>query len=202
MQHFSGYGAYLLFLALRTHFNNAKYDFFQMHGKLRANKESFERRQDKHFFDKLAKDYNCEDLRDFYVANLLKDKHYVTELLDDAAKQNYTEYRRRRQSLTYNFTNELHRVFRYGITRPFELVDGQYPYIVSLYLRNIISPETMAILDNFILYSSKFDKYLGSNDPIWSKVALKIRKYKPFIKYDKDKFKHILKENVHENTTR
>jgi hypothetical protein len=202
MQHFSGYGAYLLFLALRTHFNNTKYDFFQMHGRLRASKNSFEKRRDKFFFSKLAKVYNCEELRDFYVANLLKDKHYVTELLDDEAQKNYNEYIRRRQSLTYIFTNELSRVFLYDVMSPFKLIDGQYPYIVALYLQNIVSPETMAILDDFILYSNKFNKYLGTNDPIWSKVALKIHKYKPFIKYDKDKFKHILKEKIDENNIR
>ena len=54
MKHFSGYGAYLLFLALRTHFTKAKYDFFQMNGKLRANKESYLKRNDKAFFEKLA----------------------------------------------------------------------------------------------------------------------------------------------------
>lgn len=202
MKHFTGYGAYMLFLALRTHFTNAKYDFFQMHGKLRANKESYNKRHDKFFFEKLSKEHDIKELRDFYVANLLKDKHYVTELLDDEAQKNYNDYRRRKQSLTYIFTNELSRVFLYDVMKPFELVDGQYPYIIALYLQNTISPETMAILDDFILYSNKFNKYLGTNDPIWSKVALKIHKYKPFIKYDKDKFKHILKEKIDENSIR
>lgn len=202
MKHFTGYGAYMLFLALRTHFTNAKYDFFQMHGKLRANKESYNKRHDKFFFEKLSKEHDIKELRDFYVANLLKDKHYVTELLDDEAQKNYNDYKRRKQSLTYIFTNELSRVFLYDVMKPFELVDGQYPYIVALYLQNTISPETMAILDDFILYSNKFNKYLGTNDPIWSKVALKIHKYKPFIKYDKDKFKHILKEKIDENSIR
>ena len=54
MKHFTGYGAYLLFLALRTHFSSDKYDFFKMHGKLRATKDSYEKRQDNHFFDKIA----------------------------------------------------------------------------------------------------------------------------------------------------
>ena len=62
MKHFSGYGAYLLFLAIRTHFTNDKYDFFQMNGKLRATKESYERRSDKHFFDKVAKLYDVQEL--------------------------------------------------------------------------------------------------------------------------------------------
>jgi len=201
MKHFTGYGAYLLFLALRTHFTNAKYDFFQMQGKLRATKESYIKRNDKSFFDKLARDYSCENLRDFYVANFLEDKHYVTELLDDTAERNYREYQRRRQSLTYIFTSELEGLFDSGTTRPFKFNDGEYPDIVNLYLRHILSPETLVIINDFIPFEDKFNKYL-SDDILWSKVSLKLRKYKPFVHYDKDKVKSILKEKIHDTRGR
>jgi len=201
MKHFTGYGAYLLFLALRTHFTNAKYDFFQMQGKLRATKESYIKRNDKSFFDKLARDYSCENLRDFYVANFLEDKHYVTELLDDTAERNYREYQRRRQSLTYLFTSELEGLFDSGTTRPFKFNDGEYPDIVNLYLRHVLSPETLVIINDFIPFEDKFNKYL-SDDILWSKVSLKLRKYKPFVHYDKDKVKSILKEKIHDTRGR
>jgi hypothetical protein len=201
MKHFTGYGAYLLFLALRTHFTNAKYDFFQMHGKLRANKESYNKRHDRFFFEKLAKEYNAEELRDFYISNFLEDKHYVTEMIEDGSQRNYIEYQRRRQALSYNFTSELERIFSDSSTGPFITSDSEYPNIINLYLRRILSPETMIILDDFILYSDKFNKYL-CDDIIWSKIYLKLRKYKPFLKYDKNKFKHILKEKVNGITTR
>ena len=197
MKHFSGYGAYLLFLALRTHFTNVKYDFFQMNGKLRATKESYNKRGDKFFFDRLAKEYTCPELKDFYVANFLEDKHYVTELLDEDAKRNYQDYQRRRQGLTYIVTNELDELFDRGITRFFKLSDGEYPDIVNLYLRHILSPETMVILNDFIPFEDRFNKYL-SDDIIWNKVSLKLRKYKPFVHYDKQKVKSILKEKIND----
>lgn len=201
MKHFTGYGAYLLFLALRTHFTNAKYDFFQMHGKLRATKESYLKRNDKSFFDKLARDYTCEELKDFYVANFLEDKHYVTELLDDGAERNYREYQRRRQSLTYCFTSELEGLFDRGITGPFKLSDGEYPDIVNLYLRHALSPETLVIINDFIPFEDKFNKYL-CDDILWSKVSLKLRKYRPFVHYDKQKVKSILKEKINDTRGR
>lgn len=198
MKHFTGYGAYLLFLALRTHFSSAKYDFFQFNGKLKTNRETYNKRHDKHFFEKIAKEYNAEQLRDFYVANLLDDKHYITELLDDSAVENFTRYISRRQSLSYNFTNELDRIFRHGITSPFVVSDNVYPLIISLYLRGVISPETIVITNDFIPFFSKFNKYLGETDPIWSKISLKLIKYRPFLKYDREKFKRILKEKVND----
>jgi hypothetical protein len=62
--------------------------------------------------------------------------------------------------------------------------------------------ESAAILNDFVPYASKFDKYLGDDDIIWSRVALKLRKFRPFIKYDAEKFKAILKEKVNEDTRR
>lgn len=195
MKHFSGYGAYLLFLALRTHFNNGSYDFFQMHGKLRANKESYQKRHDKYFFEKLAKEYNTTDLRDFFVANLLNDRHYITEMLDDVSKDHYNFYKRRHQALSYFFKNDLDQLFVSSICGPFELKLDEYPPIIISYLNNRITHETMVVLNEFICFSNKFDKYL-SDDIIWSKISLKLRKYKPFVKYDKVRMKSILKEKI------
>lgn len=197
MKHFSGYGAYLLFLALRTHFTNAKYNFFEMHGKLRANKESYNKRHDKYFFEKLAREYNAEELKDFFVANLLNDTHYITEMLDENAKMNYNNYKMRHQALSYHFKHDLDKVFGSSICKSFELSLDEYPPIILYYLNKTISHETLVVLNDFIPFADKFDKYL-SDDIIWSKVSLKLRKYKPFVKYDKVRMKNILKEKIND----
>ena len=71
----------------------------------------------------------------------------------------------------------------------------------ALPICKIVSFETLVLINDFIPFTDKFDKYL-SDDVIWSKISLKIRKYKPFLKYPKDKVKHILKEKIDGNTTR
>ena len=197
MSHFSTYGAYVVFVTIRTHFESPSFDFFKHH-KVKAGRQALDKRSDKWFFDKVAKQYQDKDLRDFFIANRLMDRNYVTELLDGEAEENYIRYKARRQSLTYTFTNELDRVFKHGVKKPFEISEDMYPYIVTLYLRGLISPETMVILNDFIPFFEKFDKHLGTDDLIWSKIALKLRKYKPFLKYDKDKYKSILKGKLNE----
>lgn len=201
MNHFTGYGAYLLFLALRTHFSNPKYDFFEMRGKIRASKETYHKRKDRSFFEKIAREYTIEELRDFYIANLLEDKHYITDLIDENAKLAYTDYIRRRQSLSYNCANDMARTFDQGIQDSFRICSDRYPVLVILFLHRKINIETMIILNDFIPYVDKFDKYF-SDDIVWSRIALKIRKYKPFLKYDKNKIKSILKEIINEGTPR
>ena len=196
MKHFSGYGAYLLFLALRTHFTKAKYDFFQMNGKLRANKESYLKRNDKAFFEKLAKLYNAEELKNFYVANMLDDRHYVTDMLEEDAHGSFYELQKRQQSLSYIFRNDMEKVFEHGCKSAFAVHDGDYPAIVSMVMRRDIAIESAIILNDFVPFADKFDKYLGDDDIIWSRIALKLRKYKPFVKYDSARFKAILREKI------
>jgi len=199
MRHFTGYGAYQLFLALRTHFTSNKYDFFQMHGKLRATKESYNRRNDRMFFEKLAKTYDPETLRDFYVANFLEDKHYITELLDDTATINLVKYQGRRQALSYNVSNDVDMVLRNGSCDAFKTHSDQYPGVLVLYLQRRICMESLVVMNDFILFREKFDKYYDG-DVIWPKVSLKMQKYRPFIKYDKERMKLILKERIDENS--
>lgn len=197
MKHFTGYGAYLLFLALRTHFDNQRYDFFKNNGKLNATKQSYEKRNDKAIFIKFAREYNTIELRDFYIANLLQDRHYIAELLDESAKDEYNSYLRRQQSLSYIYTDELGRIFDRGLKDPFTCGDHTFPPIVLLFLRGTVSIETMVILDDFLGFTTKFDKYYD-DDVIWPKISKKISKYRPFLKYDKVKMKHILKGIVNE----
>ena len=201
MKHFSGYGAYLLFLALRTHFTRPSYDFFRMKGKLRATKESYDKRKDKMFFEKIAKRYNAEELKNFYVANFLEDKHYIIDMIDDIAHGVYFDYEKRRQSLAYIFKNDLDRVFEHGCKYAFNDVDSDYPHIVGLILNRTIAIESAIILNDYIPYVNKFNKYFENDDVIWSRVALKLSKYRPFLHYDAEKFKAILKEKYNEHST-
>jgi hypothetical protein len=43
-------------------------------------------------------------------------------------------------------------------------------------------------------YVKNFDKKL--TDPIWNFVSLRIRKYRPFLNIDVEKYKNVLKEIV------
>ena len=127
-------------------------------------------------------------------------KQYILEFTDEEASMVHADYKRRKQSLSYVCANDMDRVFNQDDPRvSFATSQDRYPHIVILFLRKSISLETMVILDDFIGYVDKFDKYY-EDDVIWPKISLKVKKFRPFLKYDKEKFKHILKEKVDENT--
>ena len=76
----------------------------------------------------------------------------------------------------------------------FEIKGHSHPEILKMYLQGNISIESMVILDMMLNYSKKFNKKLL--DPVWETVGLKIKKYKPFLNIDVDKFKTILLQRL------
>lgn len=196
----SAFDTYALYLALKQHFTQDSYDYFKYHGKTRANKESFMQRKDKYQFQKLSRMYSDEEMRDFLIANLMKEKTWVGDLLEEDANDNYLAYLRRKQSLSYVFSNELDELFSHDPPeRAFKVGQGHLhlPPILNFIMCGAMSPETFVILDRFIGFSSTLDKRLA-DDYLWSKYRMLPRKLHPFLSYDKDKMKNILKEKINE----
>lgn len=189
----SAFDTYCLYLALKNHFTQKSYDFFKYNGKTSANKESFMTRRDRFQFQKISRLYSDDEMQDMFVANFLKDKTWVGDMLDDEARGNFMDYRRRRQSLSYNFTNDLD--FLLSKETPdklFRSTDNALAPVLTYIIREDISIETAVILDYFIGFSKNFDS-------LFDKYRLRIQKYASFVEFDKNKMKSILKEKINEH---
>lgn len=194
----SAFDTYCMFLALKNHFTRDSYDFFRYRGKVNASPDSFMSRKDRFQFQKLSRLHNEENMRDFIVANILAGKSWVGEFLDDDAEENYLKHLKIRQSLSYIFTNELDGLFRNGqpiVT--FRVYKDRYPSSFMYYLSDRVTIETMVILNSLINYVPKWDSFY-SDDSIWPKHSMMIKKYAPFLVYDKQKMKVILKDKIKE----
>lgn len=180
--------AYKMYLALKMHFTNANYDYFKYNGKVKANQDSFEKRNDKYQFAKLAKK---NDLQDFFVSNFLEDTNWIGEFNSAKGEEVHADRLKRLQALTYNFQQELKQL-EDGFINFFMVTDGQAPPILSLYRRKKISIETIIILNDQLHFFPYWDKMII--DPIiYPKFRDKCVKYAPFIQYDRAKFKKIIK---------
>ena len=80
------------------------------------------------------------------------------------------------------------RVFQRQI---FLVKENNHPIILKLFLQKEIRIETVCILIDITETMKYLDKHL-KNDIIWDDIGSTIKKYTPFIVYDKDKFKKIL----------
>jgi hypothetical protein len=122
---------------------------------------------------------------------------YLTTKPDD----NYTAYVKRKQSINYTFTNELDALFSYDdLDKLFKVGKGHryLPPILNARMCDLISAETFVILDKFIDFSSSIDHDLKDNSFLWDKYNKPAQKLHPFLSYDRNKMKLILKEKINE----
>jgi len=196
------YDCYKLYLGVKMHFTSKSYDFTKYAGKVNAKAETFNKRRDKWFFVKLAKQYAEEDMLDLIVSNFLKnDNVYVANLLNEDAKDIMLEYKRKKQALTYIFSSEIEELLG-SVQFPDDLLvvtNGKNPPILKAVYSNSLSLETFVILNDILGFFGMFSKKLADTF-LWPAFNLKCDKYKSFLTYDKRKFENILKEKLHEHS--
>jgi len=202
----TGFEAYALWNALKLHFTSDSYDYFKYNGKTNVSKQSFTTNKSKYQFYKLSRKYDLEELKSFYVANFLEGKgDWVGELLQDG-DENYQKWQKRQQSLTYVFENDIMYLLDkvdgaefWTMDDYFKPFDGGWPNIITKLMQNKISLETVCILIDIVGCMPRWEKQI-TEDIIWPTHHRIITKYTPFIQYDKEKFLHILKKKIHEQT--
>ena len=157
---------------------------------MRANYETFMSRNDAYSFAKLAKKDDPEGL---ILSNLLINKNiWVRDLLDSEGEARYINWRKKIESLGYVFKSELaHLNDEYK--QNFISRDGQHPLVMTLLLQKKISLETFTILafmaNIFSYWSEKVvDKHVSFD------IINKSKKYKPFLDYEPNRFKTMVKE--------
>jgi len=192
-----GYETYKLYLSLKRHFTNEKYDYFKYCGKCRASVESFEKRKDKYFFKKLSHKYDSDTILEYFVAQFVKDQNlWIGNIFSKECETNFIEWKKKIQSLSYIISQELDFIFKNNEFRDvFDCPGGRHPILLKHYLSSRISLETMIVLDEIFSYTKKFnDKII---DPVvWPKVYSLMKKYAPFLKFDKTKYKQIVLEKI------
>lgn len=197
------YQTYCLFMAIRNHFTQKNYSFFKYHGKVKTSKEKFETNRDRFKYAKLAKTYDAVEMQDFILANIIAGRRWIGDLMDEEAEDIYIKYIKRTQSFTYTFQGDLNHIFE-NISSPtniFKEKNSTYPVLIDLCMSNTIHIETLCVLNSFIPFVHIFDKQLGQDDFIWSSIRNMIVKLTPFLTYDREKCKRLLKEHINSPDT-
>jgi hypothetical protein len=192
----SGFAAYALWNALKLHFTSESYDYFKYNGKTNVSKQTFTTNKSKYQFYKLSRKYDLNELKNFYVANFIQGKgDWVGELLQDG-DENYTKWQKTQQSLTYTFNRDIIGLFE-SSGNCLYVDNGNHPVLLREVMQGVVSLETLCIMDDIMNFLPMWSKKI-EDDIIWPDWEMKILKYKPFLNYDKVKFKAILKEKIKE----
>jgi hypothetical protein len=191
------FDAYRQYLSLKNHFTKEKYDYHKYCGKSRATVQSFYKRKDRFWFEKLARNKSDQEVIEFFVSNFITctdpSKLWIGEMIRDGEGR-YTAWKKRTQSLSYIFKEEIQSVLaNQDLDSIFSRKSG-HPIILKKYLGGDISIETMVILDQILEYRKEFDKHL--QDPVWETVSMRMKKYSPFLNIEVSRYKKVLKEVV------
>ena len=185
------YEVYIKYLALKSHFSDLNYDYFKYNGKVKAWRSTFDTRKDKYFFYKLSKK---KDPIEYLVANFIgSNDFYIGNIRTDESDQIYMDYKKRKESLSYVFKNDLSKMkenFNDNIIVP----DNEHPYLLRLYMRGDISLETLTLINKCVNIFDYWDKEL-KDDIMWPDIKLKAVKYDPFMSVDINKYRKIILSN-------
>jgi hypothetical protein len=195
----TSFDAYKTYLAIKNHFSKLNYDYFKYAGKSRASVESFNKRKDKYWFERLARQKSDHEIKDFFVSNFVNSDNpqsmWIGQLIREG-EDCYKEWMKRNQSLSYIFKQESEQLLLKDNLETILDASKQHPIILKKFLSGQISIETFTIWDKIFLFRSNFDKKLL--DPVWEIVALKIQKYSLFLNINIQDYKKILRNIVEE----
>lgn len=191
------FDAYKTYLALKNHFTKPKYDYFKYAGKSRASVESFNKRKDKYWFERISRQKNDEEVKNFFISNFVKSNNpeatWIGELIREG-ESCYKDWLKRQQSLSYIFKEESTEMLSESNLEQVLDASRQHPIILKKFLSGNICIETLTVWDKIFLFRNNFDKQLL--DPVWEIVSLKIQKYSPFLNIDVYHYKQSLRSII------
>ena len=191
------YNAYREYLALKNHFVKDTYDYFKYNKKVRATIQSFYKRKDRMWFEKVSRQKSDQEITDFFVANFVSCPDPETLWIGEMIKEGegrYKNWQKKIQSLSYIFKEESQLLFEENKFEDVFKCSKGHPVLLKKFLSGKISLETMVIYDKIFLFGNKFDKKL--QDPVWQTVSRRIKKYNPFLHIDVLHYRKILKEVI------
>jgi hypothetical protein len=185
------FDVYKLYNALKLHFEQDSYDAIKYNFKSNVSPNSFFKRKDKYFFAKLGK--NQKDIQNFLVFNFVEDMKYVGDMMDIEGQQNYTKHKRIHEALSREFEKDIN-----NIETDFDnlLVVNNIntpPLIIEKWMEEDVSLETVVILNSLTDFINKEGNKI-TETLFWPDVSRKIKKYSPFVNFEKDKFIKIVKK--------
>lgn len=191
---------YKYYMALKLHFTTDKYDVIEQKGKVRVSRQAFAKRKDLYAINKVAKSYSDEEVANFLIANFVSGDRWGG-VFDADARETYLAWKKRIEGLTYNFEKDIDNLEleleesnqKFDIL--FDCPRSEHPYIIKAYLRNSISLETLVILDKIYNFTEKFDNEI-TDTVVWPDISRLIKKYRPFLLIDKEKFNAISRRRI------
>ena len=191
------YDAYKIYHALKLHFNS-EYDYNKYNGKAKVTVDSYLKRKDRPFFARVARKYiTPNNTKEFFVSNfIVNPKGWV----GDFNEQNHADYRKRVESLGYNYQNELLELFAKvkKFDDIFYVEEGQHPLLLKQHLAKKVSLESMCILQELLNYCKYWNDDINEKY-VWPAQEKLIKNYLRVLTFNKESCKMVTMQTVKES---
>jgi hypothetical protein len=153
------------------------------------------------WFEKVSRQKTDQEVVDFFVANFVScndpETLWIGEMIREGEGR-YQNWQKKIQSLSYVFKEESQSLFEENAFEDVFNCSKGHPVLLKKFLNDKISLETLVIYNKIFLFGNTFDKKL--QDPVWTTVSRRVKKYNPFLNIDVFRFRKILKEIILEDS--
>jgi mevalonate pyrophosphate decarboxylase len=189
---------FVTYLAVKNHFTKPNYDYQKYQGKVKTTQETFYKKKERFFYERLSRQKSDAEILDFFVANFVECNDSQSLWIGEIVKEGehlYQNWMSKKKNRIDIFTKEIQKIFdSKQFDEIFRIKSNKHPQLLKEYLQGKLSIESLIILDRILNYKKDFDKKL--NDPIWESISMKMSKYSSFLHTDVFRYKKILKECV------
>jgi len=191
--------AYKYYTAVKLHLTTDQYDVFKSNGRVSGSRSTFEKRNDRVLFQKIAQKFNTpRELIEFFVSNIAYGNTGV--IYSTESDDYYTAWLSRKESRTAIFKKQMSAIYNYLEFSNLHEEDlyntnGKIPELLKLYFEKVVHLETMVMLDDLEDFITRWEPL----ELIWGDQLRIIKKIKKFVKYDRDRIQLIYnsyKENL------
>jgi hypothetical protein len=185
--------AYQIYLAVRLHFTNKKYDITHTKGRVRVVPGQLENKpRMKYSLEKMSVRFPRKKFINFLVASFARGEN---PLFSPNAETNYQQFVKYMEGMSYFYERDLRQLqTSCDCTEVEALWSGEnHPVILKEYLGGRIHLETLIILDRLFKFSTILNERL-SGDAVWEPLYEVMYKYLLFIKFDEDKVRMITRK--------
>ena len=193
---------YRMYLALKQHFSNPNFDYFQYDGRVNAKETTYQRRNDYYFFETLARSLKKGEVQGYMLASFIQAEDPTKVWIGDIKRDGKTRYlaqQKQTHSLSYTFGQDCDTVVdhmernSYDFNALFGTKHNQnsgHPPALKLYLQKKITLESLLIYDMVLGFMKQWD--IDLRDPLWESISFKIKKYKPFLSIPTQQYRKVL----------
>ncbi|AZU98600.1 helicase loader [Acinetobacter phage AB-Navy71] len=185
---------YNLYLQLKNHFNGRRC-VIKSDWRMKVSDDSFAKRKDKFFFQKLSEKFTLKELCLIFISNLVANQDaWIGEISDSDAVNFYKTYLARLRIVTARYEDDVKNIYYFSKKVNIKSLNDIFvynesiksSYIFKLLQSGIISFETFIMLDSFLNIIEEHDKH---DNIIWSSYSVRLKAYRKLFTVDSDKCK-------------